>query len=95
VIALPGSLAPDALPLLLDADFPTRLRAAFEGTATPPDRAVANAVQPLGEDGAMSRGAGMMFSAARPLDAWLALLVAALFLVERLVATARRSGRDA
>ena len=95
VIALPGALTPEEVPLLLDADFPMRLLAAFEGATAPPDRATADAVQPIEQDAAMPRGNGSMPGSARPLDAWLALLVAALFLVERLVATARRPERGA
>ncbi|RYD14492.1 MAG: hypothetical protein EOP90_12670 [Lysobacteraceae bacterium] len=95
VIAMPGALVPEALPLLLEADFPMRLLAAFEGVIAPPDRAPADAVPPLAQDAAAPRRNGTMWSGARPLDAWLALLVAALFVVERLVATAQRTGRDA
>ena len=95
VIALPGALAPEAVPLLLDADFPMRLLAAFEGAIAPPARAAADAAQPLERNAAAPRASGTMFSGARPLDAWLALLAAALFLVERLVATARTTGRNA
>jgi hypothetical protein len=94
-ISLPSALAPEALPVLFDAEFPERLRIAMQGPAMPPDRATAAAAQPaIAGDGAASAGTDP-FAAARPLDAWLALLAAALFLVERLVATARAAEREA
>lgn len=89
VIALPSALAPESLPLLADPGFPDRLLALFEGSAAPPDRADAETVRPgVGADRQDAASGGL--TDARPLDPWLALLVAALFLVERLVATARR-----
>ena len=39
VVALPTALTPEALPWLLEADFPARLLAAMQGPAAPPDRA--------------------------------------------------------
>lgn len=94
-ISLPSALAPEALPVLFDAEFPQRLRMAMQGPAIPPDRATAAAAQPaIAGDGATSTGVDP-FAAARPLDAWLALLVAALFLAERVVATARVAEREA
>lgn len=91
LIALRGTLAPADLPVLLDADFPQRLRAAFEGAPLPPTRAGAAQARP-----AMAEADLPMHSAdrarVRPLDSWLALLAALLFVVERLLATWRRRG---
>jgi hypothetical protein len=93
VIALPSALAPEALAGLYDAEFPERLRAAMRGPALPPDRATAAAAQPGVAEGIASAGADP-FAAARPLDAWLALLAAVLVLLERLVATSRMTERE-
>ena len=94
-IALPSTLAPEALPALFDAEFPERLRVAMQGPALPPDRATATAARPaIAGDGAASADADP-FAAARPLDTWFALLAAALFLIERLVATSRVAEREA
>lgn len=90
VIALGGALAPSDLPLLLDADFPQRLRAAFDGPALPPDRATAAQARPTTGDAVM-RAASPDPARLRPLDPWLAMLAALLFLAERLVATRRRA----
>jgi hypothetical protein len=95
IIALPAALEPAALPWLLDADFPERLLAALQGPATPPDRADAEAVQPRVATVEAAGAKAEPFASMRPLDAWLALLVAALFLVERFVATVRVVEREA
>jgi hypothetical protein len=95
-IGLSGALTPAALPLLLDADFPDRLRAALDGPPLAPTRATAAAAQPRHD--AQVHGAWLRSTAnARPLDPWLAALVAVLFLLERLVATraARPADRNA
>src|SRR5438445_1993501 len=86
VIALTGALTPAELPLLLDADFPDRLRAAFGGGSRAPTRATAVAMHP-GVETATATGSARSLVSARPLDVWLALLIAALFLCERFVAT--------
>lgn len=89
IVALPGTLAPDSLPWLLDPGFPARLLAALQGPGAQPDRATAEAARPrVAADGAVHADDDA-FAAARPLDAWLALLAAVLFLAERLVATRR------
>lgn len=94
LIALSGSFRPDELPILLDADFPERLRKAFAPTPAPPTAADATAVAPRFDaplaDTPMGAG-----DAPRPLDHWLAILIASLFLLERLVATRRRRGAAA
>ncbi|HEX7915484.1 BatA domain-containing protein [Rudaea sp.] len=94
VIALPGALTPAELPLLLDADFPDRLRAAFGGESLAPTRATAAAMHPRVE-AAMATGAARSPASAHPLDAWLALLIAALFLCERFIATRPRAESEA
>lgn len=94
VIALPSALSPDALPWLPDAGFPARLLAAMRGPAAPPDRATAEAARPVIAGDADADARADPFAAARPLDAWIALLAAALFLAERVVATVRTAERD-
>jgi hypothetical protein len=93
VIALPGALTPEQLPMLLDADFPDRLRAAFAGELPAPTRAPAVAIRPR-TDSAIGPMPAARAPAARPLDAWLALLIAGLFLFERIVATRARAESD-
>lgn len=96
LVALAGDFAPVDLPILLDADFPDRLRAVFEAAPAAPTRAPASAMVPRVADALVSRAEAMR--SARPLDPWLALLVAVLFLLERIVATHRRehiAGGDA
>ena len=85
LIALPGPLAPATLPWLLDDEFPQRLLAALRGATPPPDRAPAAALEPV--HATISAANAASYGAARPLDAWLAALIAVLFLLERIVAT--------
>jgi hypothetical protein len=75
-------LRPDAMPALLDADFPHRLRALFDGPADAPTRVLAT-------DYAPTRGGATYPVAPRDLQPWLALLIALLVLVERWMATRR------
>ena len=95
VIALPNALAPSDLPLLLDADFPNQLLAAFRGEPPAPDRAFAAAAEPD------RVGAGVAATSARggnnavALDAWLAIAIAVLFALERIVATMRSREAEA
>lgn len=89
MIALPGALNPTDLPPLLDADFPDRLHAAFAGESPAPTRALAQAAAPRAE--ATSRSTGYSLTQTRPLDPWLVILIAALFLLERVVATRPRA----
>lgn len=79
-------LTPTAMPQLLEPDFPERLRALFARPATP-SSAYAADVAPL-------TGGRSYVPAARELQPWLALLIAALLGVERWFAT-RRSRRVA
>lgn len=88
LIRLQRPLRPEALPLLLEPAFPEAWLAVLQPPPAP-TRATAGAHRPLRADLA-SDGAGLADSA-RALQPWLALLLAALLLVERLVAT--RAGR--
>jgi hypothetical protein len=90
IIALQGTMTPPDLPILLDADFPDRLLAEIHGPAPVPSRAGADAMRPL-HDAATRTGVARAPGSARPLDPWLALLIAALFLLERIVATGVRA----
>lgn len=81
---LTREFTPAALPQLLDADFPDRLRALFEAPAAP-DRAFAEAHAPR-------QGGPTLPSVPRPLQPWLAALVAVLFVAERWLATSARRG---
>ena len=94
LIALPGTLTPEQLPMLLDADFPERLRVALSDVVPAPTQAQAAAMRPTA-DAAASGSQASRLHAARPLDAWLALLIAAVFLFERVVATWPRTEREA
>ena len=90
ILALPGKLDPATLPVLLDAGFPDRLRTALLGPPAAPTRAYAEAVRPL-QDTSLAVSPAHSRAAARPLDPWLALLIALLFLLERIVATRSRT----
>jgi len=89
LIALPKTLAPADLPMLLDAAFPDALLAALRGDSHAPDRAFAAAVEPDRSGDAASATSATVGSGAVALDAWLALAIAALFALERIVATNR------
>jgi hypothetical protein len=91
LITLSGALVPATLPWLLDPGFPQRLLAALRGATTAPDRAPAAALEPVpATNTAVNPGSS---GTTRPLDAWLALLIAILFLLERVVATHARARR--
>lgn len=76
-------LKPAAMPELLDADFPQRLRALLQTKPLPPTRAFAKSQTPL-------IGAKAGPEAPQSLQAWLAMLIAFLFLLERWFANASR-----
>lgn len=79
-------MSPATMPALLEADFPTRLRKLFDDPPPPPARVAAQDYAPLD-------GAAAWPETPRELAPWLALLIAALFLVERwLAASPRRRG---
>jgi hypothetical protein len=91
LITLSGALVPATLPWLLDPGFPQRLLAALRGATIAPDRAPAAALEPVpATNTAVNPGSS---GTTRPLDAWLALLIAILFLLERVVATHARARR--
>ncbi len=94
-ITLSGAFMPADLPILLDADFPRRLHDALAPPAAAPTAAMASALQPVAGDVSPSVTMTATPQSWRPLDAWLALLIAALFVLERLVATRRARGADA
>lgn len=89
VIALHGALTPQSLPIVLDADFPDRLLAAMREAQQAPTRANADAMRPL-QELATASNATTVPGATRPLDSWLIVLIAGLFLIERLLATRMR-----
>ncbi len=74
-----------ATPALLEPDFAERLAALLSSPPAAPTLAAAADVAPLA-------GAGAYVPPPRDLRPWLALAVAALFLVERALATGRRQG---
>ncbi|WP_374944287.1 BatA domain-containing protein [Sphingomonas sp.] len=76
-------LVPAAMPQLLEPDFPKRLRVLFTPDPTPPARVAARNYAP-------TPGAAPYPQPAIDLRAWLAVAIAALFLVERLLATRRK-----
>lgn len=78
-------IAPAAMPALLEADFPARLRTLFEAPALPPARVAAAEYRPVGGGLAPMRPQ-------RDLRPWLALLIGLTALLERWLATARRRG---
>ena len=76
-------MTPAAMPALLEADFPTRLRTLFTLPPPAPARVAAEDYAPLA-------GAQAWPEVPRELTPWLALLIAALFLVERWLAASPR-----
>lgn len=89
VVALTGALSPQALPALLDADFPQHLLALLQGPEAAPTRAPADVVR--AGQGAATATASAMPASTKPLDPWLTMLVGVLFLIERVVATRTRA----
>ena len=83
VLQLMKPLTPDAMPLLLDASFPERLWSVFAPVPPAPSRVAAR-------DYAPTTGARAWPEQPTDLQPWLLLLIAALFLVERWIATGRR-----
>lgn len=81
-------LQAQAMPQLLEADFPQRLREALQADVVAPARVDARAYAP--------RTGGHAFPPPpRPLQSWLALVVALLFALERFVATRASRGSPA
>ena len=77
------ALTPNAMPELLDADFPEHLKTLLLPTAQAPERAFAKTQTPL-------TGAPHGTDAPQSLQIWLALLIALLFLLERWLANSPR-----
>jgi hypothetical protein len=88
IVALAGAFSPQTLPALLDADFPERLMRLLQGSDVAPTRASADVVGAA--QGAAPSTASALSASTKPLDPWLAMLGALLFLAERIVATRRR-----
>jgi hypothetical protein len=86
ILSLTRRFDPATLPQLLEPDFPARLRALF-AVPRPPARIAAPDFAPL-------TGGATYPPPARDLQPWLALAIAAVFVAERALATARR-GRGA
>jgi hypothetical protein len=82
LLRLTRALQPQAMPQLLEPDFPQRLRALFEPAPQPPGRVDAATHAPL-------TGAAAYPQPPRNLQPWLALLIALLFACERWLATRR------
>lgn len=83
VLQLRRALAPQAMPQLLDPSFPTRLRALFAPAPTEPKRAPSRVHAPI-------EGGPTFPIAPRDLQPWLVGLIALVFLLERVLATATR-----
>lgn len=88
VIRLERPLLPAAMPGLLEADFPLRLRALFADAPALPGRVAA-------ADFAPRTGSAPYPEHPQPLAPWLVWLVAGLFLLERLLASGRRRSEAA
>lgn len=80
VLRFTRPLQPAAMPSLLDADFPQRLRALFEPAPAPPSRVAARDYAPL-------TGAAAYPLPPRDLQPWLALLIGLALLGERWLAS--------
>jgi hypothetical protein len=80
---LAAPLAPQTLPAVLDPDFPQRLHHLLFQRFPQPDQAPAEAVRPQVDPTRLA-------PEPLPLQPWLALLAALLFLVERWLASGRR-----
>ncbi|NUS59478.1 MAG: hypothetical protein HOQ01_00880 [Lysobacter sp.] len=83
VLRFTRTLAPQAMPQLLDPTFPQQLRAVLEPPAASPSRVEAAEYEPL-------TGGPTFAIAPRDLRAWLALVIALMFLLERWLATSSR-----
>jgi hypothetical protein len=77
------ALQPDAMPELLDADFPEHLHALLSPTPAAPAQDLAKYQKPFA-------GLSAWPESPRPLQNWLSLLIATLFLLERWLANAPR-----
>ncbi len=82
MVRLTRPLRPAAMPVLLDADFPTQLRALLSPPVAAPSRVAARDYAPL-------IGASPADLPPQPLQPWLGLLIALLLCAERWMATRR------
>ncbi len=87
IIVLSQALLPGTFPSLLAPQFPQELRAALEPPPPLPQRAYSQALKPL-------PGGPRFPETPKPMDAWLALLAAGLFVLERWFASSARRGRE-
>jgi hypothetical protein len=76
-------LKPEAMPELLDADFPEKLKSLLQTKPLAPSRAFAKSQSPL-------MGAKAVPQMPQSLQTWLALLIVLLFVLERWLANAAR-----
>ena len=83
VLQLRRALVPQAMPQLLEPSFPTRLRALFAPAPVEPKRAPSRVHAPI-------EGGPTFPVAPRDLQPWLVGLIALMFLLERVLATAMR-----
>jgi hypothetical protein len=83
IMQLTRALSPSVMPQLLQADFPEHLRALFAEPMPAPARVVASAYAPM-------TGVRPYPEIPRPLSPWLVALVAALFVLERWLASGAR-----
>jgi hypothetical protein len=86
LVTLDGAWLPQTMPALLDAEFPHHLLDLVRGEPPAPTRAPASAMAPA-QASSLSATAPVSRAMPKPLDAWLALAIATLILIERLVAT--------
>lgn len=82
VLRFTRPLRADAMPALVEADFPRHLRALLDGPVASPTRVLASDYAPV-------TGGATYPIAPRDLQPWLALLIALLVLIERWMATRR------
>lgn len=82
VLRFARALRADAMPALVEADFPRHLRALFDAPVALPTRVLASDYAPV-------TGGAAYPVAPRDLQPWLALLIALLLLAERWMATRR------
>lgn len=83
VMRFTRALTPQAMPALLEPDFPQRLRALFDPPQIAPTRVLSASHAPL-------TGGPTFPQSPRDLQPWLVLLIALLFLAERWIATGAR-----
>jgi hypothetical protein len=89
LVTLAAAFSPQTMPALLDADFPQHLFDLLQGERAAPSRAPASAMRP--ERTAATSTSPAMRPSAKSLDPWLALMIALLILIERVVATRPRA----